>query len=58
MTGVTASATDLWASTDGGLVLELDPFTGQVERTVHLGRVNAIALIYARGQIWVALAPP
>lgn len=57
LTDVAASPTALWATTDSGLLLEINPFTGAIEHRREFGRVNAVALAYADRRVWVALAP-
>ena len=56
ITDIAASPTALWVSLNDGRVLEIRPSPVKVVRTIRLGHRDAVALTYADGRIWVALA--
>jgi hypothetical protein len=59
--GVTCIATgggSIWLGVVDGRVLQVDPFSGHIVRTYHLGHTNPVALTYEDGRIWAALASP
>jgi class 3 adenylate cyclase len=58
LSGVTVTPDAVWVGVSDGRVLKINPYSGKIEETYHLGHVNPVALTYAGGQIWVALASP
>ena len=56
ITDVAASPTALWVSLNDGRVLEIRPSPFKVMRTILLAHRDAVALTYAHGRVWVALA--
>jgi class 3 adenylate cyclase len=56
ITDITASPTALWVSLNDGRVLEIRPSPLKITRTIRLARKDAVALTYADGRVWVALA--